>query len=464
MNAPFTTPFRPQFRKVTGQAVPRLSCLLACLAPFGSRAQSAATNATAGPDGNPLWGNLAGMQVLGLDPWHWTILLALIALAYAIGALVVRGVFRAGLSVAESSRIALDESSAGRITAPARMAVSVAIFYGGASALQLPDQANEPVSAVCKVLIVVSVAWLLSRLVDLFSVHAERRLAGRRNTASVMLVPLCRRAAKAFIYILAVLSVLQNLGFSIGGLLAGLGIGGIAVALAAQKTLENLFGGFVLVADRPVRIGDFCRAGEHLGTVEDIGIRSSRIRTLDRTLVSVPNAELSTIRIENYSVRDMMRLHTVLQVGYGTTPDQMRYLLVELRRMLYAHPRTLQDPCRVRFINFGAHSLDIEIFVFIDTKDWNEFTGIREDINLRILDIVAGSGAYFAYPSQTLYLGRDTGPDPERTAAAEAKVKGWRSAGNMPIPEFPESMIGEIAGTLDYPPAGSSHREPAATP
>ena len=107
-------------------------------------------------------------------------------------------------------------------------------------------------------------------------------------------------------------------------------------------------------------------------------------------------------------------------------------------------------------------SLDIETFVFIETTDWNEFTGIREDINLRILDIVAGSGAYFAYPSQTLYLGRDAGRDPERTTEAEAKVEEWRSAGNMPIPEFPESMIGDIDGTLDYPPAGSSHREPAA--
>jgi MscS family membrane protein len=288
-------------------------------------------------------------------------------------------------------------------------------------------------------------------------------LERRGELGGKSLVPMGRRITKAFLLVLAALSLLQNLGFNVASLLAGLGIGGLAIALAAQKTLENVFGGFVVIADRPVGIGDFCRVGEHMGTVEDIGMRSSRIRTLDRTIVTIPNAEFSTARIENYAVRDRMRLALTLQVGYDTSPDQMRYLLVELRRMLYAHPKTLADPCRVRFVNFGAHSLDIEIFVFIDTRDFNEFTGVREDIFLRIMDIVDAGGAYFAYPSQTLYLGRDAGRNMENAERAEAQVKAWRDANDMPIPEFPSELVAEIDDTLEYPPEGSASRAVATT-
>ena len=413
--------------------------------------------------GSPALDAFVGLRLLDLGLWQWISLIALVGVVFVLSFLVVRNVFRVLLSLARRSATPWDEALLERIVAPTRLATAVALFYVGTLALRLPEQGNAMVTALCKVLIVASMAWMLARAVDLFSAHIESGLTARGNTATVTLVPLGRRVTKVFIYTLAGLSVLQNLGFSIGGLLAGLGIGGLAIALAAQKTLENLFGGFVLVADRPVRIGDFCRVGEHLGTIEDIGMRSSKIRTLDRTVVSVPNAELSTVRIENYGVRDRMRIYTILQVGYDTSPDQMRYLLVELRRMLYAHPKTLPEPGRVRFFNFGAHSLDIEIFIYVDTQSWHEFTGIREDIYLRILNIVESSGAYFAYPSQTLYLGRDSGRDMERTGAAEATVEEWRSAGTLPLPEFPESMIAEVDDTLEFPGKGAVRPEPVAT-
>ena len=403
------------------------------------------------------------LQLLDLPLWQWAALIALIGVVFVLSYLIVRPVFRALLALARHSETPWDEVLLEKVVGPARLAAAVALFYGGALALRLPEQGNAMVANLCKVLIVVCLAWVLARAVDLFSAHIQSGLNAKGNKASITLVPLGRRITKVFIYTLAALSVLQNLGFSIGGLLAGLGIGGLAIALAAQKTLENLFGGFVLVADRPVRIGDFCRVGEHLGTIEDIGMRSSKIRTLDRTVVSVPNAELSTVRIENYGVRDKMRIHTILQVGYDTSPDQMRYLLVELRRMLYAHPRTLPEPCRVRFVNFGAHSLDIEVYVFVDTQEWHEFTGIREDVYLRIMNVVEESGAYFAYPSQTLYLGRDSGRDMERTGSAEAAVEEWRSSGTLPLPEFSEPMIAEVGDTLEFPVRGAVRPEPALT-
>jgi MscS family membrane protein len=269
------------------------------------------------------------------------------------------------------------------------------------------------------------------------------------------ILPLGRRMTKAVLIILASIALLQNLGVNVSGLVAGLGIGGLAFALAAQKTIENLFGGATIIADQPVRVGDFCRFGDKIGTVEDIGLRSTRIRTLDRTVVTVPNAEFSSLQLENFAKRDRIRLHFTIGVRYETSADQLRHLLVEVKRLLVAHPKILPDPARVRFVNFGAHSLDLEIFCYIGTADWNEFLAIREDIYLRIMDAVENSGTEFAFPSQTLYLGRDGGLDREAVARAEKSVQDWRASHKLPLPDPTETMLTELDDSLDYPPEGS---------
>jgi MscS family membrane protein len=274
-------------------------------------------------------------------------------------------------------------------------------------------------------------------------------------------VPAGRKAAKAVVLGLAVIAVLQNLGVNITGILAGLGIGGLAVALAAQKTVENLFGGVTLLLDQPVRVGDFCRFGDKIGTVEEIGLRSTRVRTLERTVVSIPNAEFASIQLENFARRDRIWLKPVIGLRYETTPDQLRYVLVEIRKMLYAHPRVERDPARIRFVGFGAYSLDLEIFAYVNTTDFGEFLAIREDIQLRIMDIVAASGTGFAFPSSTTYFARDGGLDRARAEEAEARVRAWRAEGAMWLPEFPPDAIAALDGTLDYPPAGAAVNGPA---
>jgi len=252
------------------------------------------------------------------------------------------------------------------------------------------------------------------------------------------------------------------MGLNVTGLIAGLGVGGLAVALASQKSLANLFGGVSIIVDQPIRVGDFCRYGDgKVGTIEDIGIRSTRVRTLDRTLITVPNSEFSEFELENFAARDRMRLFTVLGLRYETTPDQMRHVLAGLRRLLLSHPRVTPDPARARFIGFGAHSLDVEIFAYVDTSDWNEFLQIREDILLRMMDVVAASGTGFAFPSQTLYLGRDTGLDAEAARRAEGEIAQWRARGELPFPEFTEGAKAAFARTVDYPPTGSPGGPPA---
>lgn len=393
---------------------------------------------------------------LDLALWQWLGLMILVVVASSLGFLVTTLILRIARRAMHRLGSAHFPVDPRLVSGPARLVTSVVFFQVASHALALPASAQETLSAICKAAMLVGAGWFALRAIDVLAAYAQARLAARQEAVVDTVVPMGRRISKAFVIAIAGVAIIDNLGFNVAGLLAGLGVGGLAVALAAQKTLENLFGGFTLIADRPVIVGQFCRVGDHIGTVEDIGLRSTRIRTLDRTLVTLPNSDISTTRIENYSMRDMMRLYTVLQVGYDTSPDQMRYLLVELRKMLYAHPRTLPDPCRVRFVNMGAYSLDLEVFVFIDTRDWNDFMAVREDIFLRIMDIVGESGAYFAYPSQTLYLGKDGGRDAEQTQAAEAEVARLREAGELPLPEFPGAQIEALDDSLAYPPEGSA--------
>ena len=247
----------------------------------------------------------------------------------------------------------------------------------------------------------------------------------------------------------------QAIGLPILSVLAGLGIGGLAVALALRPTLENLVGGVMLYIDRPVRVGDFCSFGDQKGTVEGIGIRSTKLRALDRTLISVPNAQFADMQIINWAECDQMLINETIGVRYETEPDQLRYLLARLREMLHPHPRIDSDTVRVRFSGYGSSTLDIDIRVYAETREWNDFFAIREDVFLRIYDIVTESGTGFAFPSQTLYMARDDGIDTGRADAAKATVARWRKEGRLPFPRLPRDAIERLEGTLDYPPAGS---------
>ena len=252
-------------------------------------------------------------------------------------------------------------------------------------------------------------------------------------------------------------------GVPLAPLLAGIGVGGLAVALAARPTIENVIGGFTLFADKPVRVGDFCRFGNNrLGTVEEIGLRSTRIRTLDRSVVSVPNSQFSELQLENLTLRDRIRLHAVLQLRYETTPEQLRYVLAKLHELAVAHPKISNDPpLRVRFMGFGDYSLDVEIFIYVATNDWDEFLAVREDMFLRMMGIIKEAGTGFAIPAQTTYLTRDKQKDTEQVQAAEAEVSTWRSEGKLPFPDLPAERTQKIKDTLEFPPAGSPEGPPA---
>ena len=269
---------------------------------------------------------------------------------------------------------------------------------------------------------------------------------------------LWRLASTVVAVAVSVLILLEGaslLGLPLASVLAGLGIGGLAVALAIRPTLENLIGGVILYIDQPVRVGDFCSFGDKSGTIEAIGVRSTKIRALDRTVITVPNAALADMQLTNYARCDRMLIQKTLGLRYETSADEARYVLVKIREMLHAHPKIDAETVRVRFADYGASSLDIAIRVYAMTNDWNEYFAVQEDVLLRMKDIVEKAGSGFAFPSQTLYLARDGGLDDDAGAKSEAAVDRWRRRSELPFPRLSRARLDALQGTLDYPPKGS---------
>ncbi|MBN8507250.1 MAG: mechanosensitive ion channel family protein [Burkholderiales bacterium] len=298
-------------------------------------------------------------------------------------------------------------------------------------------------------------AWVWWRLAPMV---AEAIIASPNIPSESVDAHLIRISAR-LIGILGTMALLafgaDRLGLPVYGIIAGLGVGGLAIALAAQPTIENLIGGMNLFADKPMRVGDLCKYGDALGVVEAIGIRSTRMRGIDRALTTIPNAALDKMPIVNLTRRDCMLIQAVIGLRYETTPEQLRYVLVKLRELLLGHPRVQPDTARARFVGFGASSLDLEAFGYVTTSDWPEFLGIREDILLRVMDIVEQAGTGMAFPSQTLYVGRDGGLDAAKAAAAVAQVQAWRDEGALPFPNFSPEQADRLRASVLFPPVGS---------
>ena len=394
---------------------------------------------------------LVDLAVLGVQLWQWcaVLLLVLLAAATAWGGTAI------GTRVLEALGGRAKPLVRALAGAPLRLAIFVVVFAAGRSALVLPLRVRAVLGGLETLLLIAALAWGAIRLLEVLAGRAQERLVNQGQASAARLMPSVRSVGRLLVLGLAAILALDNLGFDVTALVAGLGIGGIALALAAQKSVENLFGGITLYTDQPVRVGDFCRFGDRVGTVMAIGLRSTRIRTLDRTVVSVPNAQFANLDLENYTLRDKIRYHPTIGLRYETTPDQIRFILIEVRRMLYAHPKVDPDPARIRFVGFGASSLDFEIFAYVRVTDFGEYLEVAEDINLRLMDIVERAGSSFAFPSMTAYIESGTGLGDERARRAEAQVREWRERNLLYLPGFPSDKIAELGGTLDYPPTGS---------
>ncbi len=253
---------------------------------------------------------------------------------------------------------------------------------------------------------------------------------------------------------------LSEVGVPLAAVIASLGVGGVAFALAARPTLENLIAGITLYLDKPVRVGQFCQFDDVLGTVERVGLRSVRIRRWGGNLLSIPNSQFIEQQLDNYADARYIWIRERLRLRMETTPRQLAYVLAKIREMLFAHPKILLP--RARLIGFGDDALTVEVLCYTDTGVWAEWHAIREDMLLRVLEIIEESGTRLALPSKTVYYTRDAAFDEERRRAAEQQVRDWIASGELPFPDMTQEQIEALAGTLEFPPEGSVLRKAEA--
>ena len=236
------------------------------------------------------------------------------------------------------------------------------------------------------------------------------------------------------------------IAFGIVAVMIGLSRISLGAHFPSQVLVGWIVGGLILYADQPVRVGDFFRFGDKMGIVEEVGIRSARIRTLDRTIVAIPNAELVKMPLENFGRRDRIRLRTLLRLRMETTADQLRFLVTRLWQMLERHPKLIRDTGSARLVDLGEYSLDVELVAYAATTDWTEFLAIRQDVFLRVMGLVDEAGARLAVPARLELEAPAPGLDETRAGAAEAQARRWREEGNPLVPEYPEAESGTEGG------------------
>lgn len=266
------------------------------------------------------------------------------------------------------------------------------------------DKVQLFIDAFFATVIAFSIAWMLIRFVDILMIYMKKHASNTESKLDDQLVPLISKSLKIFIFLIAFALIVQNLGYSISGLLAGLGIGGLALAMAAKDTLSNLFGSVTIFSDQPFQVGDWIKVNDYEGVVEAVGFRSTRIRTFYKTEISIPNSVVANATIDNFSRMQRRRVSTTLGFTYETTPDQMEKVLAGIRNVLKKTKGVNQDFYMVSFTGFGASALEVLLYYFTDTTVWAEYVEIRERVNLAIMRATEKAGVEFAFNSMSVYL------------------------------------------------------------
>jgi MscS family membrane protein len=343
----------------------------------------------------------------GLPVWVPLVLLALLPLIYYTVRLVLGGIVwlaRLIARLAGRSGPSWMKEAWKALARPTAFLLTVQLNGVVGSRIGIPIYHRYLFNRTVTVLFVAGFVWWLWRLQDLAAAriraYLEANNAGRAQSAYII----GRRLLQGLALLIIALVTLAAFGVDLSATLAGLGIGGLAIAFAAQKTLENVFAGISVLGDRSVVVGDSCQIGKYIGTVEDVGLRTMRLRTLARTVVQIPNGTLATAEVENFSRRDKFLLQTTLGLRYETTPAQMGQVLAGLRELLRADPLVEPDTFRVRFVKLGPYSMDVEMLAYLRVPDYAAFLARQEGILIRVVELVAEAGTGFAFPSQTLYL------------------------------------------------------------
>lgn len=353
-------------------------------------------------------------QIYGLSAWRLTL-----AGFVFIGVMFARKVFdlyvvSALRKITKKTRMSYDDQILTALSRPVSYLFFFAGFYLALRIIDLQHKGgidfNTFFSQTYKVLSATLLVWAIYRLTDVLSNIISDRLSKSDDALKHQFVPLFRSSLRVFVVSVGALLIIQNLGYSVSSLLAGLGIGGLAVALAAQETLANFFASVLLLTDMPFRMGDWIRFSDVEGVVESVGFRTTRIRTFEKSLITVPNKILTGGPIENYTMRERRRIYSNLSIAYDTPAEKVELFVKEIRAILEAHEMIHNDFYLVYFDKYLDSALNIMVYCFTKTIVWEDYLRIRQELNLKLLRLAERLDVEYAFPSQTVYWGRSSEP------------------------------------------------------
>ncbi|HRI65712.1 MAG TPA: mechanosensitive ion channel family protein [Polyangium sp.] len=344
----------------------------------------------------------------GVALWQWAALPTFFIFSMVVGWLISKALGFVLVPIAKRSEGQWDDDLLVVLKGPTRLLLGTLVFWEIVPSIALTRTPTNAISRCIDVLVGISVLWGVFCALDIAAKRASERLAAAvdlKDRGGVLsVIAIGTKMAKVLLVLVGFVMILGLLGVQVTGIVAGLGIGGVAVAFAGQKTLENLFGSFMIGVDQPLRIGDYVKVEDLSGTVEQIGLRSTRIRTMDRTIVTMPNGRLSDARIENFAARDRLRLNEKLGLVYSTKPETVRVIVEKMREYLHERPDIFPDTILVHLVAFGDSALIIEVNAWLVGQVWADFLVWRQETLLGLMEIVEAHGSAFAFPTQTVHI------------------------------------------------------------
>ncbi len=381
--------------------------------------------------------------IFGMELWQWILLLVLIIVILLMLYPITRVL---AWLIEHTSQSPLAQLLASLIRGPLYLISAIFILRYNFDLIH-PTLAVRALFEAQTLLVFASI-WMIISIVGLFRQYWIKKLKDQGHELAAFILRPITTAINIIIVFLGVLVWLDNIGFSVTTVLTGLGIGGLALALATQKSIEDFIGSVTLYLAAPVKVGDFCRFDHQSGTVEEIGLRATKIRTLEDTVITIPNSNFSSTHIENVTQRTRYRFYHKIPLHISTSADQIRFIILEFKKLLYAYIRVAESPLRVNFIGIEEHAFIIEIHCYIETTEVAVFKNISEDINLHFMDIIKQSGTSIAIPSNIEY--KENIPDTEAKIATEKNIAESKVDGKISL-EFSEEEKNTIKDSISYP-------------
>jgi len=354
-----------------------------------------------------LWTQIIETTWLDITIARWLLALSALFITVVAQRYIVRIFHNIAQKITARTETLLDNVLLEAAERPAGMLIFIIGLLLSVHLLNLPADTFPIIGLIdgaCRIVSIIIGVWFLWRLLEGLAVYFTARAKETESSLDDQLVPFIAKTLKIFLILTAVLVVAQNMGYSVSGLIASLGIGGIAVAMAAKDTIANIFGSVMILVDRPFMVGDWIKTSEFEGVVEQVGFRSTRIRTFARTLINVPNSTLANMVIDNIDQRSERRIKMRIGLTYDTSPAQMKAALAGIEQLLCNHPGVDQTYKLVKFDEFEDSSLSIFLYYFSSSKVWEEYLQVRQEVNLQIMELLESLELDFAFPTHTLHL------------------------------------------------------------